>query len=249
MRSLAVLCLQSLPLAHGSGLQVSPVTLTLSANQRADTLSVSNASPRLMRVQIRAYAWLQRNGENRYINTQELVVSPPYVQLSPGYRQLIRVVRRPSGATDTPAMISEIINPKEKAYRLIIDELPSLDPSMGSGYVLRYSIPIFLQSDQDAAYAPNLKWKLDRVKDGFMLQVSNSGTQHAQLADAKLTGLNGCTAAVRNGLLGYALPQSTMRWLLTTQPMSTCRPSTLHVKLNGEASQPIRLQDIADSSH
>ena len=88
--------------ASASGLQVSPVTLTLQATQNADGLWLSNSGDDVVHAQVRVYQWSQENGAEKLTPSRELLVSPPVVQLAPSERQLIRVIRAaaPAGAVE-----------------------------------------------------------------------------------------------------------------------------------------------------
>ena len=102
--------------AAAAGLQVSPVSLTLAANQTAEGLWLSNTENTPVNAQVRVFRWTQEGGEDKLTPTRALVISPPMLQLAAGDRQLVRVIRLgapPSG----PGAVQE-------AYRMIIDELP-----------------------------------------------------------------------------------------------------------------------------
>lgn len=102
--------------AFASGLQVSPVTLTLSPTQAADGLWLSNTGDNVVNAQVRVFRWTQEGGEDKLTPSRGLLVSPPMLQLPAEGRQLIRAIRAgapPSG----PGAVQE-------AYRVIIDELP-----------------------------------------------------------------------------------------------------------------------------
>src|SRR5690625_4670723 len=103
-------------LAYASGLQVSPVSLTLQADQNAQGLWLSNTGSSVVHAQVRVYHWTQNGGAKQLTPSRALVVSPPMLAIQPGQKQLIRVIRvgaPPSGP-----------NAVEDAYRLAIDELP-----------------------------------------------------------------------------------------------------------------------------
>nr|WP_274708929.1 fimbria/pilus periplasmic chaperone [Variovorax sp. S12S4] len=120
--------------ASASGLQVSPVTLTLQASQNAEGLWLSNTGDTVVHAQVRVYQWTQEDGAEKLTPSRELLVSPPMVQLDASARQLIRVIR-----TGVPA------GPVEGSYRVIIDELPvEMKEKKGLQLVLRYSVPIFI---------------------------------------------------------------------------------------------------------
>ncbi|MCT4541825.1 molecular chaperone, partial [Pseudomonas aeruginosa] len=133
--------------SHAASLQVAPTSLQLTARQNAEALWISNSGTAPVDVQARVFRWTQRDGRDELEPTSELVVSPPMQALAAGQQQLIRVVR----ADPQPP-------PGQLAYRVIVDEVPPLDPNReGMQFVLRYSLPVFVQPDGTAAEAPQLQ--------------------------------------------------------------------------------------------
>ncbi|WP_426390553.1 fimbrial biogenesis chaperone [Variovorax sp. R-27] len=215
--------------ASASGLQVSPVTLTLQATQNADGLWLSNTGEDVVHAQVRVYQWSQENGGEKLTPSRELLVSPPMVQLAPSERQLIRVIRTgvPAGAV-------------ENSYRVIIDELPvEMKEKKGLQLVLRYSVPIFIAAAAAGAQpaAPQLTWSLRREGNQAVLEVANGGGMHAQLADLDFVDTAGRRTAVQAGLMGYVLPGASMRWPLKTPAEAFAGGGVLETKINGNATQ------------
>ena len=98
--------------AAASGLQVTPVTLTLEQTQRAEGIWLSNSGDNTINAQVRVFRWSQSSYKDQLAASQGLVISPPMLTIPPGGKQLIRVIR-----TGSPAKV-------EDAYRLSINELP-----------------------------------------------------------------------------------------------------------------------------
>jgi len=200
--------------AVAGGLQVSPITLSLRSSQAADGLWLSNAGSDALYAQVRVYHWTQADGVEQLTPSRGLLVSPPMLQIEPNDQQLVRVIRvgpPPIGAAAV-----------EDAYRLSIDELPVTGAGVRSGlqFVLHYSLPIFIEPAGVLHIAPMLRWSLESDGGRAFLQVSNSGTGHAQIADVTYTNGSGQTGEITPGLLGYVLPGVTMRFALR-QPTST----------------------------
>ena len=237
---LAGLCLASAAAVAG-GLQISPVGLSLQPGQTADGLWVTNAGDGVMRAQVRVYHWTQEGDADKLTPSQGLVASPPMLELAVGDRQLVRAIRLgapPSGA-----------NAVEDAYRLVIDELPvSTESKKGLSFVMRYSVPVFLASAGATAVpaVPRLSWALRRQGEHVQLEVSNSGSVHAQLADLSFVDAAGKRTALHAGLLGYVLPQARMRWLLKTPPAVFAAAGNIEAQVNGEkATQTVSPPDRA----
>src|SRR6185312_7277187 len=192
-------------IAGASGLQVSPVSLTIQPTQNAEGLWLSNTGDDVVHAQVRVYHWTEEGGTDKLAASRGLVISPPMLQLATDQRQLVRAIRLgapPSGAGAV-----------EDAYRVIIDELPvDSEGKKGLNFVLRYSVPIFVEPAGAPASAPQLQWSLHREGDKTVLDVSNSGGTHAQVADLSFIDADGHHTDVTKGLLGYVLPGAQMRW-------------------------------------
>jgi fimbrial chaperone protein len=210
--------------AASSGLEVSPVMLTLEPQQNADGLWLSNIGTNLVQAQIRVYRWTQADGQDTLDPTRDLLASPPMLQVAANSRQLIRVIRL--GAP--PA------GPSEQAYRIIVDELPiSMDGKRGIQFVLKYSIPVFVAGAGAAPSGPRLAWQLRREGTQTVLEVTNSGDTHAQLASLLFINSSGHRTDVHPGLLGYVLPGSQMRWHLRQPPAAFAGGGTFEAMVNG----------------
>ena len=120
--------------AFGAGLQVAPVSVALAQAERAAVLTISNTGTSPMNVQVRAYKWTQSEQDEYVLDaTNDLIVSPPIMQLAPGAQQELRLIRtQPSSA-------------QEQQYRIIVDELPSPTVALKKGInlMLRHTFPSF----------------------------------------------------------------------------------------------------------
>ncbi|RRU22700.1 molecular chaperone [Stenotrophomonas sp. 278] len=210
---------------HAASLQVAPTSLQLTSRQNAEALWISNSGTAPVDVQARVFRWTQRDGRDELEPTSELVVSPPMQALAAGQQQLIRVVR-----ADPQPPTGQL------AYRVIVDEVPPLDPNReGMQFVLRYSLPVFVQPDDDAPDAPDLQASLLTQADGTLaLEVRNLGTTYAQLADLAM-GTPERPQVFKPGLVGYVLSGQTMRWPLDITA-ARLNGAILSAKING-ASQ------------
>lgn len=222
----ASLCL---PGAMASGLQVSPVTLTLQGAQNADGVWLSNEGNREITAQVRVYRWTQNNFSDRLLPSQGLVISPPMLALKPGERQLIRVIRT------GPA-----VEKREEAYRLSINELPpAILEKNRLQFVLHYSLPVFIQPAPTNPLSAKLRWNISRTGDGVFLDVHNQGNSHAQLSAVTLITSRGIRRIITPGLLGYVLPASTMRWVLPVPVADVAQGGKLEITINGRKTEQI----------
>jgi fimbrial chaperone protein len=226
--------------ADAGGLQISTVGLTLTPEQAADGIWLINAGEGVMQAQVRVYRWTQEGDTDKLTPSQELVVSPPMLQIARGDKQLARIIRLgpPPGG---PSAV-------EHAYRVIFDELPVNPDGKGKlNFVMRYSVPVFVAPvrAKTEAGAPRLAWALRRQGDRVILEVANGGTAHAQLAELSFLDAAGKRTALHSGLLGYVLPLARMRWMLKTPPAALTSFGILEARVNGEnASQVVSLADL-----
>ncbi len=225
--------------AAATGLQVSPTSLNIPAARSAAGIWLSNSGDAILHAQVRVYHWTQENGADALVRSQGLVISPPMLDIAPGARQLVRVIRmgRPPQAN-------------EDAYRIVVDELPLEDPISAAGqavpsadnngalhYVLRYSVPVFLTSADAASAQPTLSGDVVRGPEGLKLTLSNRGSMHAQLGNLELIDTAGKRSTLVPGLVGYVLPGQTMYWPLSIDAAALAQGAQLRSRINGEPSE------------
>ena len=236
LRGLAAALLIACGSAGASGLQVAPVGLEFAPAGTAQGVWLTNTGNDVLHAQVRVFHWTQAGGKDVLTPTQGLVASPPMLNLKPGAQQLVRVIRTGTGA-----------DANEDAYRLLIDELPQPEKENKSSvrYVLRYSVPAFVESAGSINAAPALTWSLQHDGDGIELVAHNAGAKHAQISDASLQPPGGKRITLSNGLLGYVLPGSTMRWPLKALAARLGNGTLLKVTVNGKpVEQPLPGNDL-----
>lgn len=217
--------------AFASGLQVSPIGLHLAASEQAQAMWLTNTGSETLHAQVRVFRWTQADGKDVLEASKDLVVSPPMVTIAPGDRQLVRVIRQVAPPTDG----------NETAYRVVVDELPvGGTDKTGLKFVLRYSVPVFLAPAGDPTVHAALEATVETTPDGNRLRVRNTGSGHAQVADVTQQEGGGKSTDLLPGLVGYALPGSTMSWPL---PSEARQAGALRARINGEASESTLVVD------
>lgn len=203
---LTVLCtLLMLALAgpvQAAMLQISPVTIEMAPGQNAAGLTLDNPGDQAIYGQVRVFRWDQSQGDDALSPTQDVVASPPLIQIQPNGEQLVRLIK----TADKPST-------SEQSYRILIDELTPEDmgPSSGVMIRMRYSVPVFIQPSGRSAPAA-LDWRLSRHGQDWTLQARNTGGRRAQISDVQLIAGSGKTIDLNKGLLGYALARKERRW-------------------------------------
>jgi len=211
---LGMLALSGIGAAVAQSLRVTPVNILLPAGQRVATLTVTNEGTSETAVQIRGYAWDQIDGKDTITASSEIVTSPPLATISPGAAQIVRLMLRhkPEG--------------REATYRLLLDQIPPIDPNPGVTIVTRMSIPIF--SQPKVRVASHLRFHLERDTTNLYLVVLNDGQCHDVVRDIVLSSTDGRQFKAAPGGLPYVLAGATRRWPVATrsplpQPNETMR--------------------------
>ena len=228
---------------HAAGLQVTPTTLQLLPEQNADGIYLSNTGDTALTAQVRVFAWSQKDNTDLLTPSSGLIVSPPMLQLAPGAKQLLRVIR--TGAALTPG--------QEQAFRIIVDELPSAQApvdapwssektvSTGLQFAMRYSIPVFVGPAPSPELGTQLEWQLTKTPSAWTLAVRNHGATRAQVADFQAQPDSTTPAMLANGLIGYVLAGGNMQWDITP-PQKTNAKAPYAAMIN-RAVQPITVRE------
>ena len=191
--------------AHAGSFVVNPVSVTLSASQPVNTITVRNDGSEPTVVQLEAVAWSQKSGVDVLAKTQEILATPAVFTIPPGGSQIVRV-----GLRRVPDAGAEI------TYRLFLREAPSVRPvAQGGRAALRMSLPVFVVPQ--ASLAPKLEWRVMKREDGkIRLHASNSGAAHIQIAEVSLASLYGGKAVGTQKLAAYVLPDNSREWMMRT---------------------------------
>jgi len=250
--ALLALLLAAPRLHAGTALLIWPIDPTIEAGERSVALWLENVGRDPVTVQIRLFAWEQRDYQDDYSVQQQLVGTPPFSSIEPGKKQLIRLT-----------MLQPVPAGQERAFRILIDEIPTARDTAASAptqanaglrFQMRYSLPVFVYgkglwrknapSGAKAATAqaqPQLSWSLEEVEGQRYLQVHNAGSGYARLSQVRMHATtDGNPDAVATqidlaaGLLGYVLPGKTMRWPVSDK--LTAQDYSLQAQLAGGAS-------------
>ncbi len=212
--------------AQAASLQISPVTVDMPSDANATGITLSNPGDQPLYGQVRVFRWGQSDTEDTLDATQDIVASPPLIQIAPHSDQLVRLVRQSRDATTT-----------EQSFRVLIDEIPRPDAAATNGVTirLRYSVPVFVHPVGPIG-KPELSWQLQRGGQGWMLRVTNAGSRHGQIGEVTLASA-GKTWTLNTGLLGYVLAGRTQQWKVNLDPNIVLRgPLTLRATINGQPS-------------
>ncbi|WP_109292292.1 fimbrial biogenesis chaperone [Acinetobacter baumannii] len=205
--------------AHSASLQVAPILLEFSPQEKVKELWLTNTGNEAIQGQVRVNAWTQKNNQDVLSPSKDLIASPMVLVIPPGQRQLVRLIRMNTNDSSS----------SEKAYRLIVDELPNPQIKKPSGLELlvKYSIPVFFKSSsldttqQGITSLNNISFKYSTNT----LTVSNQSQHYKRFSQFAYVDPQGHKIPIQTGLMGYVLSGQTMKWNI---------PAHIKVKPNGK---------------
>lgn len=188
--------------AVAASLHVAPVRVALTAARPVASVTLGNGEEDEVAVQVEVLAWSQRDGQDIYEPTREVLVNPSIFRIPGQGQQIVRLgLQAPPAGT-------------ERSYRVFIQQLPrdqALPPGPSPGArlqtLLRIGVPVFV-----AGGAPrlDLQWRLlpstlPAAGDTHRLWLDNRGTVHLQLTELRLKDEGG-TELMHRALSWYVLP-------------------------------------------
>ena len=191
--------------ATAQSLSIMPTSIFLQPTEQATLLKLTNRGSTETSIQLRAFAWSQdESGQDQLEPTDLIAVSPPIATVPAAGAQTIRLLLR-----RTPTA-------REATYRILVDQIPSVNQTEQIRVALRLSLPVFAQPEGRSSAEP-LRYELERVGDALDLVATNPGVRHDMLSDIQLKISSGATLSPGTGGSPYILARSTRRWRLTTR--------------------------------
>lgn len=160
----------SMPAEAGS-FTVHPIRIHLGPKKPTAAIHVTNNSDTQTVVQLQVRKWIQRNGEDHYVPTRDLIATPPIFTMAPHSQQVVRVGLR------VPPSVNV-----ERTYRLFLMQVPPPPKPGFEGlqFALRLALPVFVAPRKPAA--PALQWSAFGGAEGALkLRVHNAGQAHAHI--------------------------------------------------------------------
>lgn len=156
-------------------LQVNPVLVALSADERSAVVALRNQGAEPVRFEVKVFAWQQSpGGEMRLDPTTDVAAFPAVVSLAAGESRSLRV----------GAIVP--FGPVERAYRLFLEEIPPPRPPGASGVQVlsRIGIPIFLQPARRDARAEIRGPRVEGGRASF--ELASVGNVHVRPSAVRL---------------------------------------------------------------
>ena len=167
--------------AHAGAFNVKPIRVFLSKDTGSTVLTIENQDQKVLRLQVRAYAWSNdRNGQPILTPSDDLIVFPTLVDINPLDHRSIRIGFSGNAAAS------------ELTYRIALDEMPSLESQLAKSRTpglevrTRITVPVFFTPliSTPKAEINELAVSKGVVRGSF----SNEGNVHATVSTVDITG-------------------------------------------------------------
>lgn len=189
-------------------------------------------------LQARIFSWSQVDDQDKLDAQDELVVSPPLIEVKPGSQQIFRIMNR-------RGPIESVVT--EAAYRLIIDEVPREEgaPESLLRFQMRYSLPLFVGLP-DGYVGEQLSLRLKKLEADLRyrivqqplpsIEIFNQSPVHARLSHVVSDSIEPGNKSffISQGLLGYVLPYSSRKWPLAKEQADALKQGTMKVVFEQE---------------
>ena len=218
----ALLALTGAGAAQAQALTVLPVTIQMTPDQMAVSLTVINQGTSQTSVQVRAFAWGQTGPEGQEVltATDAVQASPPLATIAPAAAQVIRLVmRRP-------------VRGKEQTYRILLDQVPSAGEPGAVQIALRMSIPVFAEPKTRAT--AHVQYRIERAAGMTYLVAANDGDRHETLRDISLTNGKGDVVRTETNASPYVLADATRRWRILEPSQLPAAGEVLRLTAKGQ---------------
>jgi fimbrial chaperone protein len=236
---LITLLVPHLDQVYASSLGVWPINPRIDPPASAVMVWVKNNSKtESVTLQARVFLWRQVDNKDQLLAQDELVISPPIIEVKAEAQQIFRIISRQGAIQNTH---------EEKSYRLLIDEIPSEEkiPNSILRFQMRYSLPLFVGlpkslenlniNERLTTMASGLSYRVIQEPQPF-LEIYNKNMLHARLSNVSIINQEKTAKpfVISDGLLGYVLPNSVRQWPLTNEQFIALNHKSTMLKFEQE---------------
>lgn len=188
-------------IAEAGTLKVSPIKVFLPTDGKSEVIHVRNPDSTPALVQVQAVEWSKTEDLDDAKRAEEILAVPPIFEMAPNSEQVIRLVHRDPAGT----MI-------EKAYRLLITEVPDEVDEGGVAFAVRLNMPLFVTPK---GAVPDPEWRFQVTPEGEgELILANRGSAHLMVKSLELRGAGYGKPIFETDQFVYALAGKEQRWSL-----------------------------------
>lgn len=197
-----------------STLRIEPIRLAIASQETITSLKIINDSHDAISVQIDPKLWTQRNNQDFYEATTDILVVPPIVSIEPQEEQIIRIAKR-----------HNLVTMVEKQYRLFVQELNTVTNAPKTNnlkVILNLRLPLFLLPEKILS---NYHWEInDFDLNKKKITLTNNGNTHIAVSQFVLKDKLGKSSFKPIKTLDYILPYQNKSWIVPN-PLSKDRLS------------------------
>jgi fimbrial chaperone protein len=207
-----------------NGIKVSPIRIELSGESRIAVLKVSNPSDKPLLVQADLMRWTQKNGDDFYQKSGDVLVVPPLFSVPPHREQVMRLaLSRPPENT-------------ELTYRLYLKEIVAQEvkkvPSRGLQMALRIGIPIFVAPRTEPRQ--EFYWKIKTMPGkGVVATLRNIGNTTIFIDKNQLLNQRGKPLIAEIPGFKYVLPGQEFQWVFPIKNSKYENNYKIKARING----------------
>lgn len=199
--ALAVLGSLAVGVAEAGTIRVSPIKVFLPTDGKSQVIHVRNPDPTSTLVQVQAVEWTDVERLDQAERAEEILAVPPIFEMGPNSEQVIRLAHRDRGSAGV-----------EKAYRLLITEVPEEVDEGGVAFAVRLNMPLFVTP---TGAVPQPEWRVHESASGETeLVLANRGSAHLMVKSLELRGAGRADPIFSTDQFVYALAGKEQRWSL-----------------------------------
>ena len=185
---------------------ITPVAIEINDEVKVNSITYTNDSKFEVLVQPNQMRWVQENGKDKYIETNDLLIVPAFVKIPAGQKQIFRVTKRNKVETES------------KAYRLILEDVSedvseALTENMAGviRFKFNHNLPVYFYpkaAKKNSYRPPNLSLCDQKVgqERQACLRIQNEEPMHVKVEDFIIKVQNQQTTVVPTFLT--VLPKS-----------------------------------------
>jgi fimbrial chaperone protein len=165
--------------ALAGGFAVVPLRAELGKN-RTSSLTVTNTEE-AKTFEVRAVSWKQKNREDSYNKSDDLLLAPATFRLEKGASQVVRI------------QLNRKLDGDEHVYRVFIDEVPPAKEIRGNALktVVSMAIPVFVAPASGPIAKGQAEMKASLAKNVVNIELRNTGKANLKLREWVLSSKMG----------------------------------------------------------
>jgi len=182
--------------ALANGFAIVPLRADLGKN-RTSSLTVTNTDE-TKTFEVRAVSWKQKNREDSYDKSDDLLLAPATFRLEKGASQVVRI------------QLNRKLDGDEHVYRIFIDEVPPAAEIRGNSLrtIVSMAIPVFVAPASGPVGKGQLEMKASLAKNVINIELRNAGKANLKILEWVLSSAKGDLLKVPSA--AYVLSGNTM---------------------------------------